>query len=219
MLFSTLTGITAAVLQRSARATAISSEDALVERLQRGDADALGQAYDLHHEAVRAFSRRLLGDDAAAEDLVHDVFVALPGLVKRFEGRSSLRTYLISIAVNHARHARRSVARRLGALERLHAEPRESVEDLEDAEERRQLAETMRRLLDALPMDQRVAVVLCVVEERTSGEAAEIVGVPEATVRTRLFHARRKMREMLEAEARAEVRAAERAVAGREVRR
>lgn len=214
MLFSTLTAITGAVFQRTTRGPRFSSEDALVERLRSGDADALGHAYDLHHEAVRAFARRLLGDEAAAEDLVHDVFVALPGLVKRFEGRSSLRTYIISIAVNHARHAKRSVARRLGALERMHAEPRESVEDLEEAEERRQLAETMRRLLDALPMDQRVAVVLCVVEERTSGEAAEIVGVPEATVRTRLFHARRKMREMLEADARAELRGSQRAMAG-----
>ena len=110
--------------------------------------------------------------------------------------------------------AKRATARRLGALERLHAEPRDSTPDLEAAEERRQLAETMRRLLDALPMEQRVAVVLCVVEERTSVEASEIMGVPEATVRTRLFHARRKMREMLEAEARAEARAT-----GTEVRR
>ncbi|UJR83997.1 RNA polymerase sigma factor [Sandaracinus amylolyticus] len=214
MLFSAATAITAAVLGRTAHQAPASSEQALVERLKRGDAAALGEAYDRHHEAVRAFARRLLGNEAAAEDLVHDVFVALPGLVGRFEGRSSLRTYLVSIACNHARHAKRATARRLGALERLHAEPRDSTPDLEAAEERRQLAETMRRLLDALPMEQRVAVVLCVVEERTSVEASEIMGVPEATVRTRLFHARRKMREMLEAEARAEARAI-----GSEVRR
>jgi RNA polymerase sigma-70 factor (ECF subfamily) len=49
-------------------------------------------------------------------------------------------------------------------------------------------------------MEQRVAIVLCVVEERTSVEAAEIVGVPEATMRTRVFHARRKLRELMESE-------------------
>ena len=48
-----------------------------------------------------------------------------------------------------------------------------------------------------LPIEQRVAFVLCEVEERTSREVAEIVGAPEATVRTRLFHAKRKLREEL----------------------
>jgi RNA polymerase sigma-70 factor (ECF subfamily) len=48
-----------------------------------------------------------------------------------------------------------------------------------------------------LPLDQRVAFVLCDVEERTSGEAAELAGAPEATMRTRLFHARKKLRTAL----------------------
>jgi RNA polymerase sigma-70 factor (ECF subfamily) len=174
--------------------------DLLVARLQRGEAAALAEAYDAHHEVVRAFARRLLGDHAAAEDLVHDVFVALPDLIGRFEGRSSLRTYLLSIAANHARHARRSRARRLGAYERLHDEPRSGSETPEEEAERRALAATLQRMLEELPMDQRIVVVLCLVEERTSVEAAEIVGVPEATVRTRLFYARKKLREMMDAE-------------------
>ena len=120
MLF--VSAITAAVLGRVPTVERASVEDLLVRRLQQGDARALGDAYDAHHEAVRAFGRRLLGDDAAAEDLVHDVFVSLPGVIRRFEGRSALRTFLLSIAVNHARHARRSIARRLGAYERLHEE-------------------------------------------------------------------------------------------------
>jgi RNA polymerase sigma-70 factor (ECF subfamily) len=62
---------------------------------------------------------------------------------------------------------------------------------------RKQLAELLQRALDELPLDQRVAFVLCEVEERPSPEVASIVGVPEATVRTRLFHARRKLREYL----------------------
>lgn len=64
----------------------------------------------------------------------------------------------------------------------------------------RQLADALQRALDALPLDQRVAFVLCEVEERTSVEAAEITGAPEATMRTRLFHAKRKLRELLTAE-------------------
>lgn len=170
----------------------------LARRLARGDSDALAQAYDLHHHAVRAFARRLTGSAAAAEDLVHDVFVALPSAVRGFEGRSTLRTFILSVAVNHARNARRATARRLGAMERLHLEPRDATETPEELDERRQLAELLAKLLDELPMEQRVAVVLCVIEERTSVEAAEIAAVPEATMRTRLFHARRKLRDMFE---------------------
>src|SRR5215831_7015549 len=50
----------------------------IVERLRGGSSPALGEAYDLYHEPLRAFARRLLGDDAAAEDLVQETFIALP---------------------------------------------------------------------------------------------------------------------------------------------
>lgn len=185
---------------RPSRPSVTMEEQRLIERLARDESEALGEAYDLHHGPVRAFARRLLGSEAAAEDLVHDVFLQLPRVIGRFEGRSSLRTFLLSIAVNLSRNVRRARFRRDDALERLHLEPRSSHETPEELEDRRRLATLLSRLLDELPMEQRVAVVLCVIEERTSVEAAEIAGVPEATVRTRLFHARRKLRERLEKE-------------------
>ena len=67
----------------------------------------------------------------------------------------------------------------------------------EDDASRARLAAALTRALDALPIEQRVAVVLCEVEGRTSVEAARVVGVPESTVRTRLMHARRKLAELL----------------------
>lgn len=182
---------------RSSRAPVIMEEQRLIQRLARNETEALGEAYDLHHAPVRAFARRLLGSEAAAEDLVHDVFLQLPKVIGRFEGRSTLRTFLLSIAVNLSRNVRRARLRRDDALERLHLEPRSANESPEELEDRRRLAMILARLLDELPMEQRVAVVLCVIEERTSVEAAEIAGVPETTVRTRLFHARRKLRERL----------------------
>jgi RNA polymerase sigma-70 factor (ECF subfamily) len=192
------------VLERPSLSNVHEGERKLAARISRGESEALGEAYDLHHDAIRAFARRLLGNAAAAEDLVHDAFVALPGAVRGFEGRSSLRTFILSVVVNLARNARRATARRLSALERMHVEPRDQgQESPEELDERRRLAELLSQMLDALPMDQRVIVVLCVVEERTSSEAAEIVGAPEGTVRTRLFHARRKLREMFEQEVRA----------------
>ena len=170
----------------------------LLERLRRGEPAAIGEAYDLHHGAVRAFARRLLGEPGIAEDLVHDVFVRLPDAIRGFREESSLRTFLISIAVNRARRFTRSRARERAALERMSQEPARSGETPEQLVRRRELAESLSRALASLPLDQRVAFVLCEVEQRSSGEAAAIVGVPEGTIRTRLFHARRKLREALE---------------------
>lgn len=172
-------------------------EAGLVARLRRGELAALGEAYDAHNAHVRAFARRLLGDEAAAEDLLQDTFLALPRAIGRFRGESALRTFLVSIAVNHARHHLRSAMRRRAAHERLESEPPPSSPNPEEQARRGQLAAALSRALDALPLEQRVAIVLCDVEERTSAEAAQIVGVPEGTIRTRIFHGKRKLREAL----------------------
>jgi len=174
--------------------------DELVMRLRRAEPSAVAEVYDAHHAAVRAFAKRLLGDAASAEDLVHEVFVSLPQAVRKFRGDSALRTFLISIAVNHARHFVRAAQRRRRAISAYGESEAHSPRDPEHEARRKDLAELLTRALDTLPLDQRVAFVLCEVEERSSREAAEIVGAPEATVRTRLFHAKKKLRQALETE-------------------
>lgn len=176
------------------------AEDQLVERLRRGDTAAVGEAYDLHHASLRRFARRLVGEDASAEDLVQEVFVTLPQAVQRFQGDSSLSTFLVAIAVNHTRHHLRSASRRRAAMERFAQETPAEAPDPEHHASRASLARALSCALDTLPLDQRVVFVLCEVEERTARQAAEIVGAPEATVRTRLFHAKRKLREALDKE-------------------
>lgn len=173
-------------------------QTALVERLRRADIDAVAEVYDRHQAAVHAFARRLVGDADSAQDLVQEVFLALPKAMKRFQGQASLKTFLLSIAINHARHHVRAAARRRKAFERFATEPQNDSTLPDEASERRRLAEELSRALDKLPLDQRIAFVLCEVEERTSREVAEITGAKEATIRTRLFHAKRKLREELE---------------------
>ncbi|MBZ0230898.1 MAG: sigma-70 family RNA polymerase sigma factor, partial [Deltaproteobacteria bacterium] len=94
-------------------------DDDLVARLRRGERVAIGEAYAAHHAAVRAFARRLVGDETAAEDIVHDVFVRLPDVVARFRGESALRGFLIGVAANRARHHIRAAIRRRRAMEKL----------------------------------------------------------------------------------------------------
>ncbi len=171
----------------------------LADRLRRGETTALAEAYDAHHAHVRAFACRLVGDDGAAEDLVQETFLALPGAMRSFRGDAALRTFVVGIAVNHARHHVRSASRRRAAHLRSQAqEDAPPPSTPEERSNRRELAEALTRALDELPYDQRVAVILLEVEERSAAEAAHIAGAPEATMRTRAFHAKKKLRELLE---------------------
>ncbi len=186
--------------------TTAHGDDELVTRLRRGERMAIGEAYAAHHVAVRAFARRLVGDEAAAEDIVHDAFVALPDAVARFRGEASLRGFLIGVAANRARRHIRSAVRRRRAMARLaetaavRGEQSGIESDPGEAAIRKRLADRLSRALDELPIDQRVTFVLCEVEQRTAVEAAVILEIPDGTVRSRLFHARKRLRELLAGE-------------------
>ena len=193
-------------LVMSVPGTEAATDNALVTRLRAGDRDAVEEAYRAHHAAIRGFARRLVGDTASAEDIVHEAFVALPRVIRRFRGDSSLRAFLIGVAANHSRRHVRAAMRRRRATERLaaHEGLRAPETDATDQLITQQLARKLWAALDELPVDQRIVFVLCEAEQRTSVEVAAIVGAPEGTVRTRLFHAKRKLREKLERDERGE---------------
>ena len=184
-------------------ATASDSDAALVERLRAGERMALNEAYQAHHAVVRGFARRLIGEDAAAEDVVHDTFLALPKAVANFRGESTLRSFVIGVAANRARRHVRAAARRRRAMERL-ADTRvgrtESAAGPDYESQRHRLADRLTAALAELAHDHRVAFVLCEVEQRTAVEVAVILGAPEGTIRSRVFHAKRRLRELLAAE-------------------
>ena len=172
-------------------------EPAIVAGLREGRLEALARAFDRWQQRVRVLARRLLSDEAAAEDLVQEVFASLPRAVKRFRGDSSLEIFLLAIAVKRARSFRRAAFRRRRALERLVADDVRPGETPETDAYRRELGSRLGRALDRLPLAQRAAFVICEIEELTSAEAARVLGAPDATIRTRLFHARRRPRQLL----------------------
>jgi RNA polymerase sigma-70 factor (ECF subfamily) len=174
------------------------ARDPFLVALAAGETHALSAAYREHHRAVRAFACRLLGDESAAEDMVQEAFVALPAAARRFRAETSLRSFVIAVAVNHARHFVRAAARRRKSSLRLALEPTNSVPSPDERLTREQLGNALFRALDELSLDQRVAFVLCVVEERPSHEAAEIIGVPAPTVRARVQSGKKRLRELLE---------------------
>ncbi len=170
----------------------------LLQAAARGDERAIRGLYLEHEVAVRRFAARLVGDADGAEDLVQEVFVALPDALARFRGASSVRTFLLSMTAHRASHYVRAAARRRAAHARLETEAQGQPPQPDATLRRKELAAALQRALDDIPLDQRVAFVLCEVEERSSPEAAEIVGESEATVRARVMLAKKKLRELLE---------------------
>src|SRR5438309_1746467 len=82
----------------------VRDEAPLVRALAEGSGQALRQVYEDHHAHVRTFAQRLVGEEAASRDLVHEVFVRLPRAARGFRRESSLRSFLISMVINHARN-------------------------------------------------------------------------------------------------------------------
>lgn len=173
------------------------ADEAFLARVRRAEPEAIAEAYDAHQVALCSFARRLVCDDHAAEDLVQDVFLVLPRVAHKLDRGKSLRSFLLGIAANRARHHLRALARRRRFAERLCQEPLSFVEDPERLSERRGLAVRLERALEGLSLEHRVTFVLREIEGCEALEVSEILGIPEATVRTRVFHARRKLQVLL----------------------
>jgi RNA polymerase sigma-70 factor, ECF subfamily len=172
----------------------------LVSSVQRCDVAALGRIYDEHQAALCSFCHRLVGERQAAEDLVHDVFISLPGLIGKLEPGRSLRAFLLSVAANRARHHLRAAARRRKLAARYAAEPTGTVDAPDRQSEQHRIASRIAHALDQLSHEHRVTFVLAELEGHDAASVGAILSIPEATVRTRLFHARRKLRDILRQE-------------------
>jgi len=156
--------------------------DDLITKAQRGDRQAVADLVRDHYARVYRFCSRRVGDETA-KDATQDTFVTMQKSIKRFQARSTFETWLFGIANN----ACRNLARRK-RLEPL------SIENWMEAstdgghaevEAKADLIAAMRRL----SVEHREVVVMHEIEEMTYAQIAEILGVPEGTVKSRLHHA------------------------------
>ena len=168
-----------------------------------GHREAFVTLYRAHFPDLRAFAQRLLGCPMAADALVHDVFEQLPKALRSFRGEGTLKSYMISIAIRMAKNHLRAAQRRRAQEARALNEPQASPSAPDENQENRQLGELLTAALDRLPLEQRIAFVLCELEELTSAEAGEILGERAGTMRARVYYAKRELREHLSELARA----------------
>jgi RNA polymerase sigma-70 factor (ECF subfamily) len=175
------------------------SDEALVSAAAAGDAAALGALFDRFAGDVHRFVARIAGRHAAdVDDLVQATFLEAYRCSARFARRSSVKTWLVGIAINVVRHHRRSEARRSATVERYAALDRDHAERPDAATERARQLARFAQALDELPPPLREAYVLCVVEEMPARDAAIAIGTSEGTVWRRVHDARAALRAALD---------------------
>jgi RNA polymerase sigma-70 factor, ECF subfamily len=174
------------------------SDEALIARIASGDRLAMQVLFARHHVRIYRFVLRLVRDQWKAEDLISEVFLDVWRQADRFEGRSTVSTWLLAIA-------------RFKALSALRRKPEEAldedaaleIQDLADNPEvtleKKDRSAVIRKCLMELSAEHREIIDLVYYHEKSVEEAAKIAGIPENTVKTRMFYARKKLAEMLKA--------------------
>jgi len=186
---------TGVVLARSAPLQA-TSDEALMARIAAGDRDAMRALYVRHHMRVHRFVLRLVRNQTVAEDVISETFLDVWRQAGRFEGRSAVSTWLLAIA----RFKALSILRRKkeDALDEdgitALVDP---VDNPEVAAQKRDTGQILRQCLTALSRDHREIIDLVYYHEKSVEEVAKIVGIPEATVKTRMFYARKRLSKLL----------------------
>jgi len=196
MQYNHATAVTPAIRARAEAQNR--SDEALVQAIAQGDKQALQVLFARHNVRVYRFCLRFLGDEAAAEDLVSEVFFDVWRQAGRFEARSQVSTWLLAIGRNKALSALR---RR--QTEELDEEVAEFIEDPSDGPEvamqKRQRTSVLADCLTQLSPAHREIVDLVYYHEKSIDEVAEIIGVPQNTVKTRMFYARKRIGELMAA--------------------
>ncbi|NEE02844.1 RNA polymerase sigma factor [Phytoactinopolyspora halotolerans] len=174
------------------------SDVELWDRAAGGDADAFGLLFDRHATAVYNFCFRRIGSWIAAEDLTSVVFMQAWRRRKDVKPHGDdLLPWLLAVADKVVGNAYRSRRRHRALLAKLAEEP-PTHDHAEDVAARVDDERAMRRILEALarlPKKEREVVELCVLGELTYADAATALGIPIGTVRSRLSHARKRLRE------------------------
>jgi len=179
--------------------------------LRAGDAAAFERLVQRHAARLLVITRRYLGDEHEAQDALQDAFIAAFRGLPKFEGIARLATWLHRIAVNAALMRLRTRRRRHEvAIESLlpsfdttghRIVAREAWSEPADALlERADTRDTVRRLIDRLPDDYRIVLLLRDIEELDTAETASMLGISPGAAKVRLHRARQALRQLLEEE-------------------
>jgi RNA polymerase sigma-70 factor (ECF subfamily) len=170
---------------------------ALVTAIRNGSELAFNRLVERHQEALRMFLWRLLGHEADADDMAQETFLTAWTHARSFRGEASVRGWLCGIAWRKAKGAQRSWAQQR-SRDTMYQEGRSpdsaGAPTMEDRV-------AVKRALQALSLEQRAAVTLCLVCGFSHSEAAEILGAPLGTVKSHVLRGRERLLKEIEGSA------------------
>lgn len=171
------------------------TEAELIDRARGGDAEAFGTLVETHAGFVRRLTRAVLHDPDDADDAAQDAFFAAWRSRDRFDPGRPFKPWLGQIAINAARdlYRRRTVRRTEPVPDTIPGPGATPAALAEQADLRSRLGAA----LSGLPERQRLALVLFEVEGYAHAEIGMVLGIPEGSARSEVFHARRKLRSAL----------------------
>lgn len=172
------------------------SDEALMSRIAAGDREAMRALYVRHHVRVFRFVMRVVRNQAMAEDIISEVFLDVWRQAASFEGRSAVSTWLLAIGRFKALSALRRKSEEELSDDAAAAIP-DPAESPEVAVQKKDTGAILRKCLNALSREHREVIDLVYYQEKSVEEVARIVGIPEATVKTRMFYARKKLATLL----------------------
>jgi RNA polymerase sigma-70 factor (ECF subfamily) len=185
-----------AALRAQAAAPETSSDEMLIRRIAEGDQLAMRTLFGRYRVPLYRWLLRLVGDEALAEDLLSDVFLDVWRQAGTFEARSSVSTWLLAIARYKALSARR---RRTDVEldEKMASRMADPADDPEVVLQKKTRAELLHHFLARLSPEHGEVIDLVYFHGKSVKEVADIVGVAEATVKTRMFYARKKLADLV----------------------
>ncbi len=167
------------------------SDADLLSRISKGDTAAMRLFYDRYHARLHGFLRGRGAAPDEADDAIHDTMLAVWKTADRFEGASSARSWLFSIARNRFVDRTRKTAR-LSFVDEV-PDCMDEASTPEEVTMAASDADRVRRCLENLKPDHRTVLRLLFYEDLSIADVSEIEGVPEGTVKSRIFHAKRLM--------------------------
>lgn len=186
--------------RQPARQPSNTDEADLLARVADGDEQAFERLYMIYHRRLSRFLMRFSNHYSFAEDVINDTLYIVWNKAGDFVGRSTVSTWITGIAYRRALKAleagRTRQTREADASWQQHVLSGDAVAGVDDVAVQ---DDWLRRGLDRLPVEQRMALELAYFMGHSCEEIAEIAQCPVNTVKTRLFHARRRLREALPA--------------------
>ncbi len=172
------------------------SDEDLIKRIAAKDQLAIRSLYGRHNVRVFRFIVRLVRNEAIAEEIANEVFLDVWRRATKFAHRSTVSTWMLAIARNKAI----SVLRKR-AEDQLDERTAEALEDdgdtPEDIAQKMSKSEQIRTCIGQLSQQHREVLDLVYYHEKDVREVSEIIGIPESTVKTRMFYARKQLSTVL----------------------